>query len=86
MSAMAGVKSIELQVAGIKDLALVSNADDSVWLVVPIRWWDLATLIWWLFCPSDRKATVTLTMSGGEKVKFRTVRVASRHVRVRGFG
>lgn len=80
---MAALKSVELEVAGVKDLALV-GADDSVWLVVPLRWWDLATLVWWLFCPADRKAKVKLTMVGDQKVSFRAVRVASRHVRVRG--
>jgi hypothetical protein len=82
---MAGLKSIELQMAGIKDLALVA-ADDSVWLVVPVRWWDLATIGWWLLCPADRKACVMLTMVDGSKAQFKAVRVASRHVRVRGFG
>ena len=82
---MSALKSVELSLAGIKDLALVSSADDSVWLVVPLRWWDLATLLWWLFCPSDRKATIKLTLRGGEKVSCRAVRVATRHARIRGF-
>lgn len=83
---MAGLKSVELEVQEVRDLALISGADDSVWLVVPVRWWDLATLIWWLLCPADRKARVRLTMHDGAKVGFRAVRVASRHVRIRGFG
>lgn len=82
---MVGLKTIEVEVEGARDLALVS-ADNSVWLVVPLRWWDLSTLIWWLFVPMDRKARVTLTLSGGERVSFRAVRVASKHVRIRGFG
>ena len=82
---MPSLKSLELQLSGVRDLALVSSADDSVWLVVPLRWWDLATLIWWLFVPGDRKAVATLTLSDGSKANFRVVRVASRHVKVRGF-
>lgn len=81
---MASLRSVELEVEGTKDLALI-GADNSVWLVVPLRWWDLATLIWWLFAPSDKKAQVTLTLGDNSKVKFRAVRVATRHVRVRGF-
>jgi hypothetical protein len=80
------LKTIEVEIEGAKDLALISSHDDSVWLVVPIRWWDLSTLLWWFFVPTDRKARVTLTMTGGEKVNCQAVRVASRHVRVRGFG
>jgi len=83
---MASLKSIEVDVEGTKDLALISSADDSVWLVVPLKWWSLATLFWWLFVPQDRQARVKLTLNGGEKVSFRAVRVATRHVRVRGFG
>jgi len=82
---MAGIKSIEVELAGTKDLALVSSFDDSVWIVVPLRWWDLPTLIWWLFCPMDRKAKVKLRMHDNTKVSFRAVRVASRHVRVGKF-
>lgn len=81
---MSGLKTIELELAGTKDLALI-GADDSIWLVVPLRWWDLATLFWWFLCPKDKKATVRLTLVDGKKVSFRAVRVASRHVRVRGF-
>lgn len=82
---MSGLRSVEVEVEGTKDLALISNADDSVWLVVPLRWWDLSTLLWWLFAPMDRKASVKLTLADGSKVSFRAVRVASRHVRIRGF-
>lgn len=82
---MAGLKSIELELEGVKDLALISRADDSIWLVVPIRWWDLATLIWWFFCPSDKRAKVRLTLHDGSKVSCRAMRVASRHVFIRGF-
>jgi hypothetical protein len=81
---MAALKTIEIAVEGTRDLALIS-ADDSVWLVVPLRWWDLSTLLWWFFAPTDRKASVTLTMNTGEKVSFRAVRVATRHVKIRGF-
>jgi hypothetical protein len=80
---MAGLKTLELEVVGVKDLALVGG-DDSIWLVTPMRWWDLATLAWWLFCPADRRAKVTLTTTDGKKTSFRAVRVASRHIRIRG--
>jgi len=80
---MAGLKQIEVEVDGVKDLALVA-ADNAVWLVVPLRWWDLATIFWWLLMPSDKRASVKLTMTDGAKVNFRAVRVATRHVRIRG--
>jgi hypothetical protein len=80
---MAGLKSIELEVEGAKDLALI-DSQDGVWLVVPIRWWDFATLIWWLLCPSDRKANIHLRLTNEQKINAKAVRVATRHVRVRG--
>lgn len=82
---MAGLKSIELKLEGAKDLALISKADDSVWLVVPIRWWDLATLIWWVFMPLDRKAKAVLTLHNNTKVRCTVVRVATRHAVIYGF-
>jgi hypothetical protein len=80
---VAGVKSVEIEVDGARDLALISS-DDSVWLVIPHRWWDLSTLIWWLFCPADKKARVKLRTTNEEHVSFWAARVATRHVRLKG--
>ena len=80
---MSAVKEVELRLEGLTDMALIGS-DDSIWLVVPLRWWDLATLIWWAFVPNDKKATVKLTLADVKKVKCKTVRVATKHVRVRG--
>lgn len=80
---MSALKSIELELEGTRDLALIAR-DDSVWLVVPLRWWDLATLGWWLLVPADRKSKIKLTLGSGEMVAFRAVRVATRHARLRG--
>jgi hypothetical protein len=80
---MSAVKEVELHLEGLTDMALIGH-DDSIWLVVPLRWWDLATLAWWLFVPVDKKATVNLTLAEGKKVKCKAVRVATKHVRVRG--
>lgn len=80
---MAGLKTIEIETEHVKDLALIAS-DDAVWLVVPWRWWDFATLLWWAFCPQDRRAKVKLTLTSEEKVSFRAIRVAKRYVRVRG--
>ncbi len=63
---MAALKHIELQLEGTRDLALIGNTD-SVWLVVPLRWWDLSTLFWWLFVPMDKKARVTLDHRGRDE-------------------
>ena len=80
---MAGLKQIEMELEGTKDLVLI-DSQDGVWLVVPIRWWDLATLLWWLLCPTDKKSKVKITLFDNKKVSFRAVRVASRYIRVRG--
>ena len=79
------LKSVEFHVAGARDLALVDD-QDAVWVVVPIhytRWWDIATLLWWWCCPADKKAVVKLHF-GDRTVPVRAVRVATRHVRLRG--
>lgn len=81
---MAALKQIKIEVKGAKDLALIGN-DDSVWLVVPLRWWDLSTLLFWFFLPADRKADLDIQTTNGEKVAVKAVRVAKRHMKVRGF-
>ena len=80
---MAAVKEIQIEVAGARDLALI-GIDDSVWLVVPLRWWDLSTLFFWLFVPADRRASVTIKTESNQKVSLKAVRVATKYVRVRG--
>jgi hypothetical protein len=79
------VRTIEFNVEGAKDLALIDSAD-GVWVVVPIHythWWDFATLLWWFFCPMDKKAVLKLHFAD-RSVCVRAVRVATRHVRLRG--
>jgi len=80
---MAAVKEIQVEVSGAKDLAVIGN-DDSVWLVVPLRWWDLSTLLFWLLVPSDRRSKISLKLLNGEKVAFKAVRVAKRYVKITG--
>jgi hypothetical protein len=80
---MRHVKAIEIDIEQISDLVLIAS-DDSVWLVVATRWWDLASLIWWWLCPADKRARVNLRMGAGIFVSAKAVRVATRHARVHG--
>jgi hypothetical protein len=41
---------IELDLQVSNALGMLSE-DGSFWISVPRRWWDLATLIWWMFIP-----------------------------------
>jgi len=56
--------------------------DDTVWIAYCPRPWDLATRLWWFFCPVDKKGWMTLTTKDGRKVRTRAIRVAHRHVRI----
>lgn len=80
---MSAVKEVAVELTGARDLALIGN-DDSIWLVVPLRWWDLSTLLYWLFLPSDKRAFINLRMYNGEQVRVRAARVAKRYVRLTG--
>ena len=64
--------------------------DDSVWVSIQPKWWDLATWVWWWFCPSDRKAAVTIRVAdgvgGADLVRTRAVRIAKKYVRVKNLG
>jgi hypothetical protein len=62
--------------------ALIAR-DDSVWVAVCLRWWDIASILFWWLAPSDRKAWATLTNVHGEKVRARVIRIARNHVHIR---
>lgn len=78
---MAG-KIIQASAVGAHSTALVA-ADDSVWVSLSPRWWDLASWLWWWLCPSDRRAWVILTNGQGVRIRTRAIRVARRYVRIR---
>jgi hypothetical protein len=65
--------------------ALISG-DDSVWVVVAPSLFDLATWLWWWIAPHDKKAWVTLNATGGKTIRARALRIAHKHVRIRGSG
>lgn len=68
------------------EIALI-DCHEHVWLVAPtLRWWDLASLLWWFFTPADNRAKVRLRLANGKSVHAIAVRVAMRHARVRVFG
>lgn len=77
------VKSIELEIEAVTDLAFIAS-DDSVWLAVSARWWDLATWIWWWLHPADKRARFTLTLKDERRISVKAIRIATRHARVRG--
>jgi hypothetical protein len=83
MSERQSVKEIEIDIDGTSDLALIAS-DDSVWLVTPLRWWDFATVIWWLLVPSDKRARVRLSLGDERVLSVKAVRVATKYVRLRG--
>lgn len=78
---MAGLKSIAIDVQGAKDLALIS-ADNSVWIVVYLHWWDLATWLWWFLTPYDARSIIRLSLTNGQTVRTMAVRVASRYIKI----
>jgi len=78
------VRSLALEVQGVRDLALI-DSDDGVWIVVRARWYDIATWAWYWLTPSDQRAIVKLGCSDGTKLRTRAVRVATRHARVKGW-
>lgn len=82
--------TVELELNGpAYGTALVAD-DDSVWVAIQPRWWDLATWIWWWACPTSRRAVVKLVVSDGvggkTVVRARAMCIAMRHVRIKNVG
>lgn len=63
--------------------ALIAS-DGAIWLPVAPRLWDLATWLWWWLAPRERCARVRLIDNHGNVIHTRAVRLAKRHVYVRG--
>lgn len=86
---MSAVKQIEVKVDHLKDLVLIDSRD-SVWLVVHIRWFDLATILFWMLLPHDRRARVKLKIQADTEpdviteVTVNAYRLATKHMRIRG--
>lgn len=80
---MGTAKFVKVDASKHHGTALIAN-DDSVWVVMAPRSWDLASWLWWWLAPSDRKAWVTLTANDGSQIRARAIRVAHAHVRIRG--
>lgn len=75
--------SIAGEVTELQPTALLA-ADGSVWLSVKLRWWDLATVLWWWLCPTDKRAWVTVTTSSGQRVRTRAIRIAEVSIHIGG--
>lgn len=80
---MAGMKSLEIELDGEKDMVLIAS-DDSVWFTVRFRWWDIATMIWFFLWPAERRAVIYLNLVGGERVRCRAIKIASKYARLSG--
>ena len=80
---MTTMKVVEVDATQQHGTALI-DGEDSVWITLAPRVYDLATWFWWWLAPADKKAWVTLNTSDGRKVRSRAIRVARRHVRIRG--
>ena len=76
--------TVEFELSGPAYGTAMIAADDSVWIAIQPKWWDLAIWIWWWLCPSDQKSAVTIRvddgMGGADRVRTRAVRVAKKYV------
>jgi hypothetical protein len=67
--------------------ALIAQ-DESVWIAINPKWWDLASWVWWWFCPRSRSARVLIRSrdsSGGiVNVRSKAICVARNYARVNG--
>lgn len=75
--------ALDLGSRGAFETALIAG-DGSVWLPVSSSALNLAARIWWWFSPADRKARVVLYTPGGIAVKVQAIRIARKHVPIRG--
>lgn len=58
--------------------------DDSVWVTICLEWWNWNTWLWWWLAPTDKCAWVVLTANDGKRVRTRAVRIAKKHIVIKG--
>jgi len=79
------VSAMTIEVDGTEEVgtALIAS-DDSVWIPIEPRWFEIATWFWWWLAPADKQARITITDSHGKRATMRSIRIARRYARVRG--
>lgn len=75
------LKVVSLDATAQHGTAIIAK-DDSVWISIAPRWWDLASWLWWWLAPSDKKAWLNLATAGGQHVRTRAIRLARSYVRM----
>lgn len=81
---MAALKSISLELDGVEGRLALISSDDSVWMVINLKWYDIATLLWYFLTPSDKRAKIKLRLFNGAEVWAYAIRIAPKHARIRG--
>jgi hypothetical protein len=74
---------VRIDLSSLPVTAMIAG-DDSVWVAMRPRWWDLATWLWWWLTPSERKARVQLLRDDGVSVRCYAVCLSKRHIRIAG--
>ena len=64
------------------NVALV-DPKGAVWACVSAPWWQLATWLWWLLAPAERRGWMILHTSDGRRIPTRAIRIADEHIVVK---
>jgi len=72
-------RTIDVKRAELSKPCVLIRDDMSVWVVAAIRWWDLATLIWWWLCPSDKRAIICMRLGADLELRVPAKRLAPKY-------
>lgn len=72
-------KTIDVMQVDLRKPCVLIRDDRSVWVVAAIRWWDIATLLWWWLCPSDKKAVICMKLGSGLELRCPAKRLAPKY-------
>lgn len=76
---MENVRRIEVTTQDLTHPCFLIREDGSVWAVLLVRWWDIATWLWWWLCPSDKKSVICMRLSDGLSLRCPARRIATKY-------
>jgi len=70
---------ITITKAQLAEPQVLIRGDGTVWLLIALNWWDIATVLWWFLTPSDKRSKVRIRLEGDMSVRCHAIRVARKH-------
>ena len=77
---MSEIRIVETQTHHVNGIALIEESG-AVWFTFSRPWWDLASWLWWLLAPGEKR-WAHIRDDNNKKVRIRAVHMATKYLKV----